>query len=166
MKYDCPREHEVIETVTARRYPDRIEDGLRRHVEQCALCRDAADVASAMFVEQDDTWSEAAVPTADVVWLRAQLRARAEAARLASRPVIVVQAIGVVCVVGAVVGTLGTIAWWLKSWASWLTSAATVLVHAQSSIDMAGLATRGILLALCVWLVLAPVAVYLAATDD
>jgi len=32
--------------------------------------------------------------------------------------------------------------------------------------DMAALATRGILLALAVWLVIAPVAVYLAATED
>lgn len=162
MNYECPREQEVIEAVTAR----RLGDELRMHVERCALCRDTADVARAMFDEQDDTWTEAVVPAADVVWLRAQMRARAEAARFASRPVVVVQAIGIACAAGAVAGVIGTIAWWLRSWATWLSSAATVVATAQSSLDMAALATRGILLALGVWLVLAPVAVYLAATDD
>jgi hypothetical protein len=162
MKYECLREQDVIEAVTAR----RVDDELGAHLDRCALCRDTADVARAMFDEQDDTWSEAVVPAADVVWLRAQMRARAEAARVASRPVVVVQALGIACAAGAVAGVIGTIAWWLRSWVSWLSHAAVVVTTAQSSIDMAALATRGILLALCVWLVLAPVAVYLAATDD
>jgi hypothetical protein len=124
------------------------------------------DVVAALQEEWDDAWDEAAVPNANVVWLRAQLRARAEAAQLAARPIVVVQALGVACAIGAAAGVIGTMAWWLRSWAAWLSSAAAVIAGADSSLEMATLATRGILLALAVWLVIAPVAVYLAATEE
>jgi hypothetical protein len=84
------------------------------------------------------------MPTADVVWFRAQLKARAEAAELAARPVLLAQAIAGASVVGAVVA----------------------VVSAFGTFDVIALATRGLLLAFAVWLVIAPVAVYLATTED
>ena len=101
-----------------------------------------------------------------MVWLRAQLQARADAARVASRPIAVVQALGVACAIGAIAAIVGTTFWWLRSWVAWLGDAAAVIASAPSTFEMATLASRGILLAVGVWLVLAPVAVYLAATED
>jgi hypothetical protein len=54
----------------------------------------------------------------------------------------------------------------LRSWAAWLSSAADMVMNGPTGLEMAALASRGILLALAVWLVIAPVAVYLAATED
>jgi hypothetical protein len=161
-RHTCSHEPDVLDAVAAR----RMDAVLAAHVKTCAVCQDAAEVAGALFSDHYDALSEAAVPSAQAVWVRAQMRARAEAARVASRPVLIVQAIGVVCATAAVVGVIGTIAWWLRSWASWLSSAATVIASAPATADVIGLAMRGALLAISVWLVLAPVAVYLAATDD
>jgi hypothetical protein len=164
----CAREPEVLDAVASGRLSRQhgAESNLFAHIAECDSCRDLADVTQALFEEQEAAWAEPAVPTADVVWLRAQLRARAEATRLASRPVAIVQAIGVACAAGAIAGVVGSGVWWLRSWATWLSEAATVLATGPSSIDMMGLAVRGVLLAAAVWLVLAPVAVYLAATDE
>jgi hypothetical protein len=138
-----------------------------REIDDRIMSAEDQDVVAALQDEWDDVWDEAAaVPDANVVWLRAQLRARAQAAQLAARPIAVVQALGVACAIGAAAGVIGTIAWWLRSWAAWLSSAATVIASADSSLEMATLASRGILLALAVWLVIAPVAVYLAATEE
>jgi hypothetical protein len=138
-----------------------------RDIDDRIMSADDQDLIAALQEEWADAWDEAAeVPDANVVWLRAQLRARAEAASLAARPIAVVQALGVACAIGAAAGVVGTLAWWLRSWAAWLSSAAVVIASADSSLEMATLASRGILLALAVWLVIAPVAVYLAATEE
>ncbi len=138
-----------------------------REIDERGMSADDQELIAALQEEWDDAWDEsAALPDANVVWLRAQLRARAEAARLAARPIAVVQALGAACAIGAAAGVIGTMAWWLRSWAAWLSSAAAVIASADSSLEMATLASRGILLALAVWLVIAPVAVYLAATEE
>ena len=168
----CAREPEVLDAVASGRLSRRGDNGaadvkeVRAHVAACASCRDLADVTQALFEEREEAWLEPDVPTANVVWLRAQLRARAEAARLASRPIAIAQAVGLACAVGAMAGVVGTGVWWLRSWATWLSEAAMVVATAPSSFEMIGLAVRGMLLAAAVWLVLAPVAVYLAATDE
>jgi hypothetical protein len=138
-----------------------------RDIDDRIMSADDQDLIAALQEEWADAWDEAAeVPDANVVWLRAQLRARAEAASLAARPIAVVQALGVACAIGAAAGVIGTMAWWLRSWVAWLSSAAAVIASADSSLEVATLASRGILLALAVWLVIAPVAVYLAATEE
>jgi hypothetical protein len=80
--------------------------------------------------------------------------------------VFLVQALGLACLIGAIAGVVGTGAWWLRSWASWLSSAAALVAGLDGTMEMTTLAMRGVLLALAVWLVIAPVAVYLAAIED
>ncbi len=157
----CKREPDVLDAVATGRL-----DALDEHLAACEACRDTLLVARALAHEQDAAWTDAALPTADVVWFRAQLRARAEAARLAARPVLVVQAIALACLVGAIAGVLGTGTWWLWSWVAWLSSAASVVASADGTLAITTLAIRGILLALAVWLVIVPMAVYLAAMED
>jgi hypothetical protein len=161
---ECPRESEVLEAAVIGGRPADPE--LADHVDACPSCREAALVVAALRVERDVAWEEAALPTSHVVWLRAQMRARAEATRLASGPIAVVQALGAACAVGVIAAIVGTSYWWLRSWVVWLGDAAAVIASAPSTFEMATLASRGILLAVGVWLVLAPVAVYLAATED
>jgi predicted anti-sigma-YlaC factor YlaD len=161
----CPRESDVLEVVAADATTEAGREVLA-HLSACESCRDAAAVAAALRAERDAAWEEASLPTADVVWLRAQLYARAEAARVASRPIAMVQALGIACAVGAIGAVIGTASWWLRSWVAWLGDAAALVAGAPGTFEMATVASRGILLAVGVWLVLAPVAVYLAATED
>jgi predicted anti-sigma-YlaC factor YlaD len=161
----CPFESEILEAAAVG--PACLANSeLAAHLEQCESCRDAALVVGALRNERDVAWDEAALPTSEVMWLRSQLRARAEATRVASRPIAVVQALGVACAIGAVAAIIGTTFWWLRSWVVWLGDAAALVASAPSTFEMATLASRGILLAVGVWLVLAPVAVYLAAIED
>jgi hypothetical protein len=139
----CGREPEIVGMITAGGEHDALADELTQHLHDCADCRDAAAVASAVRSEREAAWHDA-VPTADIVWFRAQLKARAEAAEFAARPVFVVHALAAACLVGVVAGVIGT----------------------MGTFDIASVLGRGILLAFAVWLVMAPIAVYLAATED
>ena len=161
---ECGREPEILEAIAASRLA--ADEALQHHLTECTACADLAQVARVLREDRESVWDGAAVPAADVVWVRAQMRARAEAARLSARPVAVVQALGVACALGATAGVFGAAAWWLRSWVVWLSSAANVVMNGPSGFEMAAVASRGILLALAVWLVIAPVAVYLAATED
>lgn len=136
----CPREPQIVHAFTAAATRQLSADQ-RDHVRDCGSCREALVVSSALLAADV---AGAGAPSADVVWFRAQLKARAEAASLAARPVFVAQAIAGATVAGAVVAVTG----------------------AMGGLEVITLATRGLVLAFAVWLLIAPVAVYLAATED
>lgn len=167
MKLQCPFEQDLLDAVAAARWPDRADAALRGHVEGCPVCGDVAVFAAAMLDDSDVAHAEA-VPPASAVWWRSQLRAREEAARLAARPIVLVQAaatlsVFAVCVILApaasdgvrrVMAALLASEWWIAPQTvsfSWLLGAAAY--------------TTLPLLAVGVWLVLAPVVVYLALDD-
>ena len=160
---ECLREPDVIDAMASRRWPDRVDDELRDHVRACAICSDLAEVASAIGSDQEAAWAEAVVlPPADVMWLRAQARARADAARQAARPIAVMQALGFATAAALISVAIGAAAWWVWS----RTDLPTALPTLTPDLNVMSLAVRGILLAVGFWLVLAPVAVYLAAVDE
>ena len=161
---ECPREPDVVDAIASRRWPDRADAELRDHVRACAICADLATVATAIGSEQEVSWSEAvALPPAHVVWLRAQARARAEAARRAARPIAVMQALGFATAAALMSIFIGAAAWWVWSRTDLLAVLPTI---SPDGVNAMGLAVRGVLLAIGLWLVLAPVAVYLAAVDE
>jgi hypothetical protein len=161
---ECTRETDVIDAIVSRRWPERADAELRAHVAACAVCADVADVASALRDENEATLAEAArLPAADVVWFRAQARARTEASRQAARPIAIMQALGLAGATGVISLLIGAVAYWVWQRADWLTMAS---VWEPVGIDTMGLAVRGVLLAIGFWLILAPVAVYLVASDD
>jgi predicted anti-sigma-YlaC factor YlaD len=161
---ECPFELEVVDAISAGRWPDRVDERLSSHVASCQDCRDLARVVGVLAIERDAAWEESVMlPTADVVWLRAQSRARAEAVRQASHPIAVLQALGFACAAAVISVMIGAVAWWVWTRADWLT---TLPASAPLAFDTMGFAVRGTLLAIALWLVLAPVAVYIAATDE
>lgn len=161
---ECPCEVEVVDAISAGRWPDRIGAPLAAHVASCEGCRDLARVVTALAVERDAAWEESVMlPSADVVWFRAQSRARAEAVRQASHPIAVLQALGFACAAAVISVMIGAVAWWVWTRADWLTA---LPASAPLAFDTMGFAVRGTLLAIALWLVLAPVAVYIAAADE
>lgn len=159
---ECGREADVIDAIASCRWPGRVDDELRLHVARCAICADVAEVASAIRDVEDAAGDEATqLPSAELVWFRAQARARADAARQAARPIAVMQAVGLAAATGMISALIGVVAWWVWQRADWLPS-----VPIFQAFDAMGFAVRGVLLAVGLWLVLAPVAVYLVASDD
>jgi hypothetical protein len=161
---ECCRETDVIDAIASQRWPDRAGEELRQHVASCAICADVADVASALREDHELISDEAThLPSADLIWLRAQARARAEATRQAGRPIAIMQALGLAGATAVISLLIGAVAYWVWQRADWLT---TLPSFDPIGMDTMGFAVRGVLLAIGLWLILAPVAVYLVASDD
>jgi len=101
----CACERDVLDLVAIGQWPSRADETLRAHVATCATCAEVAAVAAAVreWADEADDTDPVKVPDASVVWYRAQVRAREEATRRASRPVLVAQLVALVAVVCAAV---------------------------------------------------------------
>jgi hypothetical protein len=166
---DCPRESEVFDAVAFGRWPGRCDPDLAAHVAACTICRDLAEVACALHDDREAACREAHPPTAGMVWWRATVRARAEAAHTAMQPITVLQGVAAACAVGAT-AALATVAWrWVQA------TDRLGDVVALGAIDRDSLAAASafgfehalaVLLGLAACLVLAPLALYITLADD
>jgi hypothetical protein len=159
-KTDCEREIETLAAVSSGAWPHSCDAALRAHVHSCATCSDLTDVASALLDDRDAALRHAPLPPSGLVWWRMQMRARRDGMHAARRTVILVQAAVFVAVLGiaaAVFAVLGK-GWWDK----------LVPVNELAASGLAVVTQWGVplLLALAVWLALAPVAFWLAVTED
>ena len=168
MTHHCEHEADLLETIAARRWPDRAEATLRDHVDRCVACSDVARIAGAFFEDHDRARNEAAVPPASAIWWRAQIRARDEALRAAARPLLFVQAAATIVAAvvaialapaGAVfvrraVSSLAGMEWWPLPADAGVTWVLSTAAYTTLPLLVAG-----------VWVVLAPVVVYLALDE-
>ena len=168
MTLECDREQDVLDALSVGRWPDRCDAELRAHVTSCPLCTDLADVATALLDDRDSAWREARVPPSGVVWWRAQLRAREEAARAAGRPLAFIQGVAASLAVWLVVALLRAVpSEYLLAWRGWIVAAIPQVTFTMP--DMAGLTAAvplSVLLILGAWLLLAPIAIYFAVADE
>lgn len=81
----CLHEREVLDLVAVGQWPARAEASLLAHVEGCGVCAEVASVA-VLLREVADAGPVPRLPDASVVWYRAQVRAREDAVRRATRP--------------------------------------------------------------------------------
>jgi len=160
---ECIREDDVLDALTSERWPDRVSDELRQHVSSCQVCTDLVAVVRPILADGDAPVPEPRIPSSAVMWWRAQMRARQEAAREAARPITVAQAIATVCVVGL----LAAVTTFLTPW-MWSLVPEFNLGVTRADIESAVLARGWVLPALMVsvWLLLAPLAIYFAVTAD
>jgi len=164
----CSMEQDLLDAAASGRWPDRADAALRTHVASCPACADLASFAVALLEDRDAALAGAAVPSASAVWWRSQLRAREEAARLAARPLVIVQAVATGSVFAVCAALAPAASEWLRGLMTpfgareWWT-----LPHELSAAWVAGTAAYTALpmLAVALWLVLAPVVVYLALDD-
>jgi hypothetical protein len=112
-------------------------------------------VALAQQIRQEfeHTARTARVPTPEIIWWRAQMRARQEAASKAAQPIVFTQALAIAALIGLLVSVAGRLT-----------------LPALSFADMApasvGLPVLYIVLAAALCLFIAPVAVYLALARE
>lgn len=164
----CAREAEALEIVLTGGWPSCAGDELRAHVEACPVCADVVAIAAAMQEEHTLALQQAHVPTAGLVWWRAELRARQEAARKAARPMTLVQGVAGACLVAALLTITGLFSPWLRSQVSdWMPRpSAWPTVDSTALVALAAPWGTTLLLALGVWLVLVPIAIYMAFSRD
>jgi hypothetical protein len=163
--WECPREADVLDAVASGRYPARDLE-IAAHVAECAVCTDLAVVAAAMAQDDEAAWTDAAPPASELVWWRAQLRARSEAAQAAARPMAIVQGLAAVVAIAALVAVAMGMGGVMASAASGLSAGAAALVaRVPLGLESASFVLRGSLLAIGIWIALIPVAVWLAADE-
>jgi hypothetical protein len=132
-----------------------LSDELTAHLATCESCRDLHTIASALQDDQAEALAEARVPSAGQAWWRAEIRARQEAAAVASRPITIATGLAAACLVGLLASVAGVLAWWLQD------SLATPAAHVLGSSMMAAAWAEPTGLRLLLWLV---VGVLLVAT--
>jgi hypothetical protein len=170
-RFECRHEADVLDAVMTSRWPGRVEPELRAHVAGCAICRDLVLASSAFDAEAAAACAEARVPEAGLVWWRAQLRARQDAARAAVRPITVAQAVGFAVAVGAAGAVFGATATWFQQALRGLWSAVTAIrlpgLPEATPALLGTLSNYGLLIAgVAICFLLAPVVVYLAGRDE
>ncbi|MEA2162271.1 MAG: hypothetical protein QOK37_398 [Thermoanaerobaculia bacterium] len=156
-KQQCEREIEMFDAISSGAWPDACGESLRVHVAQCEVCADVIEVAAALFADRDDAVRHAAVPPSGVVWWRMQQRARRDATQSARRTVVAVQAAVFAAVIGIALAALVPALW------NKLPQVVGIASQLPAVIAQWGLP---LILALVIWLTLAPVAVWFAVTED
>jgi hypothetical protein len=155
---ECHREPVVAEAVAAGCWPDHCPE-LRVHVQQCAVCTEVAAVAVALQEDHAATLSQAPVPSAGLVWWRAELRSRREAVRTAERPLTLVHAFSAAAAIGVLVAVLIQLSSWFtqrfEAFRGWMPDSPLLVLQQHTPLVL----TLGIVL------VLAPVALYLVLSD-
>jgi len=146
----CRYETDVLAAVADGSW-DHATDELKAHVTTCRTCSDLALVSQLLKTDHAAMVAEANVPSAGQVWWRAQVRARAEAAEAAARPLFVAQALA--C--AAVVGLLVALVTWLWPAGGW-----HFVATAPSELSLTTWVAIG------AWVVIAPVALYLVFARD
>jgi hypothetical protein len=173
---ECPREQDVINAIVSGRWPHHCDETLQTHVLECRVCKELIDVASVLRQEREGLHDEMSVPSAGQVWWRAAIRARLEASQQVARPLSWLFGVSVACAVGLAIAVvellwspvrhaLGSAApsAWTPSFG--LGDLARLLPNLT---NLAPLTTTGafLLLGAVACLVLAPLALYFALSDE
>ena len=124
-----------------------------------------AIVAAAMAAESADARQEAAPPSAAIVWWRAQMRARQEAARAVERPLTIVHALAIACCIGLFVSTVGVAVAGLKGSFGWLGGIYTALATG-AAVDLTGRWIMVPMTAMIISIVIASIAALVIFADE
>ena len=165
----CPRETDLSIAIAAGRWPETADADLRAHVAGCASCRDLAVVAVALARDAQDLHHAAAPPSSAIVWWRAQMRARHEAARAVDRPITAVHGIAVACAAGLFSALAGSVASALRQSTGWFdafTAPATTVATLVATLDVTSRWVLYPAAAIVLSLIVAPVAIYAILQDE
>jgi hypothetical protein len=120
---------------------------------ECPECGPLVGLAAQIRREFEHTQRQAHLPTPEIVWWRAQMRAREEAARTAARPIVFTQALAVAALIGLLVSVVGRLTLPVMPWTG------------VSGLP-AGLPLVPVAIAAVCWLIVAPAALYFAFSRD
>jgi hypothetical protein len=128
-----------------------------------------AIVADAIAAEASIARSEAAPPSSAIVWWRAQMRARQEAAAAADRPITIVHGLAIACGAGLALSLIGTALAGVQGAAGWLNGVYASLASTIVSLASIDLTSRWVMLpmtAMLASLVIASIAAYFIFADE
>jgi hypothetical protein len=159
--HECEFESEVLSAVIQSRWPDRVDAHLRDHAATCGICSDVAIVAGAIDSARDELRAAAVIPDSGRMWWVAQMRARREAVKTASRPIRAVELLAGACAVGFTGACFGATSEWFQSGLQWLKAGIPEIPLSGLLVDHWAFA-----LSMAAILLLVPAAAWLAARRD
>jgi hypothetical protein len=168
-KVECPRERELLDALLSSRWPDACEASLREHVAACASCESLRSMASALIADQRTLVQEAPVPSSAIVWWRAQMRSRREAADRVGQPISFVQGIALACAAGLLATVFGIFVPTFRRSLTWLTETAGSLagLSLPSLVDpLANPIVLAAIAALGLCALILPLVLYFAFQED
>jgi len=107
----CEREPEVLDAVQSGRLSE-----LSTHLAACPTCADLVTVLESMQKDGDLVAAQVQLPSAGLVWFKAQLRARREATAEALKPVSVAEKVAYASVLA---GLIAALAWEWPQFGKW-----------------------------------------------
>jgi hypothetical protein len=170
---ECAREQDVINAIVTGRW-DHVDPALHAHASECHVCGELVEVTSLMRVDREQLHVEGSVPSAGQIWWRAAIRARLEASQQVARPLSWLFGVSVACAAGlafAVVELLWSPAQRALAsttyWTAWFgVGELTRLIPTMAGLTPLTATAVFVLLGAAACLVLAPLALYFALSDD
>jgi len=121
----CHREQEVLDAVRSGRWSGAWGEEIRTHAAGCPACAEVVLVAEALLQEHHREQAEVRLPSAGLVWWKAQLAARRSAEARATQPIALAERFAQAA---AVLTALGLALWqWprISGWLGGMTKAAS-----------------------------------------
>jgi hypothetical protein len=166
---ECPHEQEVVNAVLAGAWPHRCDDSLVSHAAECEVCREVASVAVLLREDLESSRIDVHVPAAGQVWWRAAVRARLESTHAAARPMTWMHAMTGATVLGVF---LAAMTWAWPKLPVVINLLRSVSFELFPSREVAGAIAGGLAQSVTIgliaaaFLLLAPLALYFAISDD
>jgi len=128
-----------------------------------------AIVAEAIAAEASLARREATPPSSAIVWWRAQMRARQEAARAVERPITIVHGLAIACGAGIALSLIATAVAGLRGSSAWLVGVYQSLALTAAPLASIDLTSRWVtvpLTAMLITALVATVAAYVIFADE
>jgi hypothetical protein len=128
-----------------------------------------AIVAEAIAAEAALARTEAAPPSSAIVWWRAQMRARQEAARTAERPITIVHGLAIASGAGLALSFIGTAVAGVRGSSGWVRDVYHSLATAAAPLASLDLTSRWVMVPMTAMLIsalIATVAAYVIFADE
>lgn len=87
----CTKEAEIKRLLALGHWPQAAPDELREHAQACLVCSDKILIAQAFRKARSASAAQAQLPSAGVIWWRAQLRKRNAAVERINQPILLAQ---------------------------------------------------------------------------
>ncbi|MEO6213311.1 MAG: hypothetical protein ABIP65_06755 [Vicinamibacterales bacterium] len=124
------------------------------------------DLAVALLEDRRALMQEATVPSSAIVWWRAQMRSRREAAEQATQPITVIQGLAGACAAGLLVAAVGFFSPTFKQALEWIGLATGSLTGLAPLWTGFGPMMIGIAAAVGLAVVIAPLALYFTLHEE
>ena len=109
----CESEARIVEALGQGVAPEAMEEPLRQHIADCALCAEVVSMYELFQHDAEQLCATVELPNAGRVWWRATLAARRSAAERALRPILIAEKAALAIGGGALLALLIFVAPWL-----------------------------------------------------